>query len=106
MSAEFHPPPDFSGSGPVEYQPAAAAPASEVARLLAREEARLLAIEGVISIGIGIGVGTSTGAGPPGREVLVVGVVDAGVAARLPQQIDDVPVIVKVTGTVRALRQR
>ena len=104
MSAESHPPPDFSGVGPVEYQPAAAAPASEVARLLAREEARLLAIEGVISIGIG--VGTSIGTGPPGREVLVVGVVDAGAASRLPQQIDGVPVVVKVTGTVRALPER
>ena len=100
MSAEFHPPPDFSGSGPVEYQPAAAAPASEVARLLAREEARLLAIEGVISIGIGIDTG------PPGREVLVVGVIDASVASRLPQQIDGVPVVVKITGTVRALPER
>jgi hypothetical protein len=88
MSAELHPPPDFSGSGPVEYQPPAAAPASEVARLLAREEARLLAIEGVISIGIGLGIGNGTGTGPPGREVLVVGVVDAGVAVRLPQEID------------------
>ena len=104
MSAEFHPPPDFSGSGPVEYQPAAAAPASEVARLLAREEARLLAIEGVISIGIGIGIGT--GAGQPGREVLVVGVVDAGVASRLPTEIDGVPLVVKVTGTVRSLPER
>ncbi|HEX8404345.1 MAG TPA: hypothetical protein VF670_06980 [Duganella sp.] len=98
MSEEFHPPPDFSGAGPVEYNPAPVAPASEVARLLAREEARLLAIQGVTSVGIGLG--------PPGREALVVGVVDAGVAARLPPQIDGVPLVVKVTGTVEALAKR
>lgn len=98
MSEECHRPPDFSGSGPVEYHPAPVAPASEVARLLAREEASLLAIDGVTSVGIGLG--------PPGREVLAVGVVDAGVAARLPREIDGVPLVVTVTGTVRALAGR
>lgn len=92
--------PDFSGSGPVEYRPAPApvVPASGAARVLAREEARLLAIDGVTSVGLGLG--------PPGREALVVGVVDAGVAARLPRAIDGVPLIVTVTGTVDALPRR
>lgn len=87
--------PDFSGSGPVEYRPAPVVHASSAARVLAREEARLLAIEGVTSVGIGLG--------PPEREALVVGVVDAGVAVRLPQEIDGVPLLVEVTGTVHAL---
>jgi hypothetical protein len=90
--------PDFSGSGPVEYRPAPVVPASDAARVLAREEARLLAIEGVTSVGIGLG--------PPGLEALVVGVVDAGVAARLPPAIDGLPLMVTVTGTVDALSRR
>ena len=90
--------PDFSGSGPVEYNPAPAAPASKLAGLLAREEARLLAIEGVTSVGIGHG--------PPGGETLVVGVMDAGVAARLPQQIEGLRLVVTVTGPVDALPKR
>jgi hypothetical protein len=98
MSDKPYSPPDFSGSGPVEYHPAPAAPASDAARLLAREETRLLAIDGVTSVGIGLG--------PPGRQALVVGVVDAGVAARLPGQIGGLPLIVRVTGSVDALIKR
>lgn len=86
---------DFSGSGPVEYRPAAVAPHEAIERLLASEEARLLAVPGVTSVGIGHG--------PAGGEALVVGVVDAGVAARLPDAIGDVPVVVEVTGEVSAL---
>lgn len=88
---------DFSGSGPVEYRPADAAPAGSLEQVRAREEARLLAIPGVTSVGVGLGA--------PGHQALVVGVVDAGVAARLPREIDGVAVIVKVTGPVDALRQ-
>ncbi len=90
-----HPTPDFSGSGPVEYSPASVTPASGLAGLLARHEARLLAIEGVTSVGIG--------QGPPGGEALVVGVVDAGVTVRLPREIEGVPLIFTVTGPVDAL---
>ena len=78
MSDIEKPGPDFSGSGPVEYRPAEVAPRGALERLLASEEARLLAIPGVTSVGIGFG--------PPGGEALVVGVVDAGVAARLPSR--------------------
>jgi hypothetical protein len=98
MSDIQNPAADFSGSGPVEYRPAEAAIGSALERLLASEEARLLAIPGVTSVGIGIG--------PAGGEALVVGVVDAGVAARLPREFNGVPLVVTVTGPVDALPQR
>jgi hypothetical protein len=98
MSDVQNPPPDFSGSGAVEYRPASARSSSALEALLAREEARLLAILGVTSVGIGLG--------PAGTEVLVVGVVDAGVATRLPSDIEGVPVVVNVSGPVDALRRR
>lgn len=98
MSDIQNPTADFSGSGPVEYRPAEAASGSALERLLASEEARLLAIPGVTSVGIGIG--------PAGGEALVVGVVDAGVAARLPREFNGVPLVVTVTGPVDALPQR
>jgi hypothetical protein len=89
---------DFSGSGPVEYGPAEVAPEGALGNLLATEEARLLAVPGVTSVGIGLG--------PAGGEALVVGVVDAGVAARLPLEIKGVPVVVTITGEVDALPRR
>ena len=97
MSEIENPGPDFTGSGPVEYRPAEAAPLEGVARVQAREEARLLAIPGVTSVGIGFG--------PAGGEALAVGVVDAGVAARLPREINGVPLVITVTGPVDALRR-
>lgn len=90
--------PDFSGSGPVEYRPADVAPEGALGNLLATEEARLLAVPGVTSVGIGLG--------PAGGEALVVGVVDAGVSAHLPQEIEGVPVVVTITGEVDALSRR
>jgi hypothetical protein len=98
MSNSEQPSTDFSGSGPVEYRPTEIPPRTEVGRLLASEEARLLATQGVTSVGLGLG--------PAGGEALVVGIVDAGVAARLPTQIGGVPVVVKVTGQVDALPLR
>ena len=100
MSDIQNPPPDFTGSGAIEYRPAAAPSRSRGALgvLLAGQEAQLMAIQGVISVGIGLG--------PGGDEAIVVGVVDAGVAVRLPKEIGRVPVVVNVTGTVDALRQR
>jgi hypothetical protein len=89
--------PDYSGSGPVEYRPAEAAPSGRAGQVRAREEARLLAIPGVTSVGVGFG--------PPGGEAITVGVVDAGVAARIPREIGGVPVVVTVTGPVDALRR-
>ena len=89
---------DFSGSGPVEYKPAQTTQRGTLESLLASEEARLLAVQGVTSVGIGLG--------PAGGEALVVGVVDAGVAARLPREIGGVPLVITVTGPVDALRAR
>jgi len=89
-----NPGPDFSGSGPVEYAPAEAAARGPVEQVVARESARLLAIPGVTSVGIGHG--------PTGGEAISIGVVDAGVAANLPYEIDGVPVMVTVTGEVEA----
>ena len=103
------PGPDYSESGPVEYRgsfeqrgfgPVQSGPADPtlrraVDRVLASEEARLLAVPGVVSVGIGFG--------PAGGEALAVGVVDAGVAARLPVEIEGVPVVVTVIGEVNAL---
>lgn len=89
-----NPGPDFSGAGPVEYNPAEAAPRRPVEQVVARESARLLAIPGVTSVGIGHG--------PAGGEAISIGVVDAGVAVNLPYEIDGVPVVVTVTGEVEA----
>jgi hypothetical protein len=88
------PGPNFSGSGPVEYIPVEPAPEGGAEAVLARERTRLLAIPGVMSVGIGFG--------PPGVQALVVGVMDAGVSAVLPQDIDGVPVVVTVTGSIDA----
>lgn len=97
MTDSQKPRPDFSGSGPVEYHPAEAAPRGALEQLLASEQARLLAVPGVTSVGIGFG--------PAGGEALAVGVVDAGVAAKLPREIRGVPLVVTVTGPVDALRR-
>ncbi len=97
MSDVPFPAPDFSGSGPVEYSPTPHAPVGALALLLARHEARLLAVSGVTSVGIGHGA--------PGAEALVIAVVDASVAALLPREIEAVPVVVTVTGPVDALPQ-
>lgn len=98
MSDIQNPAPDFSGTGAVSYAPADVGTRGALEALLASEEARLLAIPGVISVGIGID--------HPRGEALVVGVRDAAVAARLPHQIRGLPLVVTVTGPVEALRQR
>lgn len=90
--------PDFSGSGPVEYRPSTSAPRGNVEAALAREEARLLAIPGVVAVG--------RGSGPIGREILTVSVTDAGVAALVPREIDGIPIVITVTGPIDALPQR
>jgi hypothetical protein len=90
------PGPNFSSSGPVEYRPAEAVHSGVLEKLLASEEARLLAVPGVTSVGICLG--------SPGGEALAVGVVDAGVAASLPREINGVAVVVTVTGPVDASR--
>lgn len=98
MSDIEDPNPDFSGSGPVEYSPTAPAAGGALERVLASDEARLLAVPGVVSVGLGLG--------PAGGEALVVGVIDAGVAARLPSEVAGLPVVVTVTGPVDALPEQ
>lgn len=98
MSNVQKPGPDFSGAGPVEYNPVETPPGGAAEALLASDGPRLLAIPGVISVGICTG--------RPGEEALAVGVLDAQVAARLPDQINGVPLVITVTGPVDALRTR
>jgi hypothetical protein len=98
MSEKEKPGADYSGSGPVEFNPEAPARRSLIEQLLTREEQRLLAIPGVVSVGIAVG--------GPGRPALAVGVTDAGVAAHLPGEIDGVPLIVSVTGPIEAQLER
>lgn len=86
---------DFSGSGPVEFRPTEPAPPAALGSVPESEEARLLAIPGVTSVGLGRDAA--------GGEAVVVGVVDAGVAPRLPREIGGVPVRIEVTGEVTAL---
>jgi hypothetical protein len=90
------PGPNFSGSGPVEYRPAEAVHSGVLERLLASEEARLLAVPGGTFVGICLG--------SPGVEAMALGVVHAGVAARLPRVINGVAGVVTVTGPVDTLR--
>jgi hypothetical protein len=88
---------DFSGSGPVEYRPAEPAPATTRGSVPASDEAKLLAIPGVTSVGLG--------RDPAGGEAVVVGVVDAGVASRVPRAVGGLPVVIEVTGEVNALQE-
>lgn len=90
-----NPQPDFSSSGPIQFNQPENAPQGGIEAVVAKHEQELLAIQGVTSVGIGFG--------PAGREVLALGVIDAGVAASLPPQIDGIPVRVFVTGEIEAL---
>lgn len=86
--------PDFSAAGPVDYQPPARTP-GPAKGLSAQAEAQLFAIPGVVSVGIG--------AGPTGGTVIAVGVMDAGVGARLPREVEGRALVVDVTGPIDAL---
>lgn len=95
MSDDDRSQPDFAGSGAVEYRPDEATPR---APLTEGEEARLLALPGVTSVG--------RGADPSGADAIVIGVTDASSADRLPAEIGGVPVVIEVTGDVRALPEQ
>lgn len=84
-----NPAPDLSGAGPVEYRPAEAS-ADLIGAVRSRQEAQLMAVPGVTFVGVG-------------ESGLLVGVIDASVAAQLPRYLEGVPVTVTVTGTVDAL---
>jgi hypothetical protein len=98
MSDKGKPGPDYSGSGPVEYNPASAQAASSIERSLASAEQQLMAVPGVVSVGIGVG--------GPGIDVIEVGVIDSEVAARLPASIGGVPISITVTGEIDAQGNR
>jgi hypothetical protein len=75
-----------------------APPQNVIDRVMAiqdRHTPRLMAIPGV--------VGTATGLGPSGRPAVMVLTEKSGVAG-IPGVLDSVPVIVKVTGEIRALK--
>ena len=95
MSDGEHPGTDYSGSGPVEFRPTDGETPAALGRVPAGEEAKLLAIPGVTSVGLGHD--------SAGGEAIVVGVLDASVAARLPSEIAGLPVVVEITGEVNAL---
>lgn len=59
-----------------------------------RHESELMAIDGVMGVGIG--------RTPAGQDAVVVYVMDASVASRLPKRIDGVDVEVVVTGLIEA----
>lgn len=98
MSDTPKPGPDFSGAGPVQFSPSQAQTRGKAEQLLATEESRLLATPGVVSVGVTTG--------RPGEEALAVGVTDSGVAARLPREINGVPLVITVTGPVDAQGRR
>ena len=98
MSNTRKPGPDFSGAGPVDYHPAETQATGAAGQTLASEGARLLATPGVVSVGVTTG--------RPGEEALAVGVTDANVAARLPREINGVPLVITVTGPVDAQHRR
>lgn len=88
------PGPDFSGSGPVEYNPTEVVAEGTLEYALQQAKEELFALQGVVSVGIGYG--------PAGAEALIVGVVDAGVARNLPDTIGGLAVIADVIGEVDA----
>ena len=94
MSEQEKPGPDFLFFLPVEFHPAAPQQQSASEALLAREEPRLMAIPGVVSVGL------TTGG--PGGQAIEVGVTDANVRSRLPEHIHGVPLVVTVTGEIDA----
>lgn len=59
------------------------------------QEAMLMAIDGVTGVGIG--------QDRIGNEAIVVYVRDQGVAKQIPRELDNVPVMVEVTGVVSTL---
>jgi hypothetical protein len=94
MNDEAKPQPDFSGSGPVDYNPADHAMPQNRPSAFAEAERSLMSMPGVVSVGL-----TSDG---PGRQALAVGVTDAAVAAQLPSHIGGMRLVLSVTGEIDA----
>ena len=81
--------------GPRDYSPTVSSTDSQLETIIRRHEANLLAIPGVTMI--------SRQMVEPGRETIIIGVIDAGVLADLPAELEGVPVRGEVTGPIEAL---
>jgi len=96
-------PNDLHGeSAEMSYTPSAgAAPTGQprapsgIVAVKQRNEARLLAVDGV--------EGVAVGRDPIGRDAVLVFVRDRSVVSRLPREIEGFPVVVEATGVIDAL---
>jgi hypothetical protein len=72
-------------------------PERPIADVLASHTPELMAMPGV--------VGTYQGAGPDGTPTIVVMLAspDAGLERRIPRVLEDWPVVVEITGEIRAM---
>lgn len=82
-------------TGARDYSPSLSSPDSQIESILRRHEASLLAIPGVKLV--------SRQMVEPGRETIIIGVIDSGVLAHLPSELEGVPVRGEVTGPIEAL---
>ena len=80
--------------GPRDYSPTVSSTDSQLETIIRRHEANLLAIPGVTMI--------SRQMVEPGRETIIIGVIDAEVLADLPTELEGVPVRGEVTGPIKA----
>lgn len=67
---------------------------ASLARVRMRAEERLMALEGVVSVGVGLD--------DDGREAIVVGIATAESVVAVPHDVDGVPVVVREVGEMRA----
>jgi hypothetical protein len=81
-------------TGARSYSPNQESP-SALAAVRDRNEARLLAVDGVKGVGIG--------RNQIGQDALVIYIVDQSVSDRLPRTIEKFPVVLQVTGEIEAL---
>jgi hypothetical protein len=77
----------------VPYRPEAPAPRTAAGEVKLRHEEELLGIDGVEGVGLGY---------RGGREIILAYVRDAATRDRLPDEIEEVPVVAEVTGRIVA----
>jgi len=87
-----------TGGGDMPFEPGDDLPVSEVASVLRRHEARLMAIPGVKSVG--------EGRGPLGEPAIEVGIAHPGVAQAVPPTLDGVELVTRVVGEVEAYARK
>lgn len=81
--------------GPQDYSPTLSPIDDRLESILRRHEANLLAIPGVTMV--------SRQMVEPGRETIIIGVIDAGVLDHLPAELEGVQVRGEVTGPIEPL---